>query len=57
MKVPAGLSYNAATRTATLNPSAKLARGTRYTATLMGGIKDSAGNALVPVSWSFTTVR
>ncbi|NML18574.1 DUF4082 domain-containing protein, partial [Azohydromonas caseinilytica] len=60
--VAASLSYDAATRTATLTPSAGLAPSTTYTATLRGGasdprIKDLAGNPLASsVSWSFTTV-
>lgn len=56
--VPAAFSYNATTRTATLNPSSNLAVDTRYTATLVGGttaIRDSAGTPLVTSSWSFTT--
>ncbi|HYQ91373.1 MAG TPA: Ig-like domain-containing protein, partial [Candidatus Competibacteraceae bacterium] len=58
--VPATVSYNASTRTATLTPSANLAGSTTYTATVKsGGVKDLAGNALnnppADVSWSFTT--
>ncbi len=59
--VGAALSYDAATRTATLAPSALLAGATTYTATLRGGstdprVKDAAGNALAAsVTWSFTT--
>jgi YVTN family beta-propeller protein len=57
--VTAGVSYNAATRVATLAPSAALANSTTYTATVRGGatgVKDSAGNALAADSaWSFTT--
>jgi hypothetical protein len=55
------VSYNSATRTATLVPSAALANGTTYTATVRGGatdprVKDVAGNALAANStWSFTT--
>ena len=47
--VPATVSYNAATRVATLAPSAELAASTTYTATIIGGaagVKDVAGNAL-----------
>ena len=36
--VPAAVSYDDATRTVTLNPSATLAAGTTYTATLRGGV-------------------
>ncbi len=59
--VAAGVSWNAATRVATLTPAAALAAGTSYTATLVGGtsdprIKDLAGNALISsTTWSFTT--
>jgi len=34
-----------------------LQTNTKYTATLTGGITDSAGNALSPVSWTFTTAK
>jgi methionine-rich copper-binding protein CopC len=54
-QVAATVSYNAGTRTATLNPSADLAAGVSYTANLSNAIKDAANNALAPVSWSFTT--
>jgi methionine-rich copper-binding protein CopC len=53
--VGAVVSYDSPTRTATLNPNASLANGTVYTATLTSGIKDLSNNALVQVSWSFTT--
>jgi hypothetical protein len=59
--VPAAVTYGAATRTATLNPSAALAYSTTYTARVRGGstdprVKDLSGNALAAdVSWSFTT--
>ncbi len=59
--VSAAVTYDGATRTATLNPSADLAFSTTYTATVKGGaadprVKDSAGNALASnFTWSFTT--
>jgi hypothetical protein len=53
--VPAGVSYSAATRTATLNPSASLAANTRYTVRLTTDIRDAAGNRLAATSWNFTT--
>ena len=59
--VSASVSYDSASRTATLRPAAALAGSTTYTATLRGGttdprIKDVAGNALAAnVVWSFTT--
>ncbi len=40
---------------ATLNPNANLQPNTLYTARLLTGITDTAGAALVPVTWSFTT--
>jgi hypothetical protein len=53
--VPAAVAYDAASRTATLTPSATLAFSTTYTATVQGGsagVKDLSGNALAsPVSW------
>ena len=52
------MGYNATTRTATLDPTANLAVGTQYTATLTGGataIRDAANNPLATVTWTFTT--
>ena len=58
--IPATVSYNATTRTATLTPSNTLANSTVYTAKVISGasgVKDAAGNALTnDYSWSFTTV-
>jgi methionine-rich copper-binding protein CopC len=57
-KVAATVGYDAATRTATLDPSADLVAGTGYTATVGTGVKDAAGNALAAArSWTFTTAR
>ena len=59
--VASAVSYDAATRTATLDPNASLALGSTYTARVRGGTadpraKDAAGNALAAnLSWSFTT--
>jgi hypothetical protein len=56
--VPAAVTYDAGTRVATLDPTADLAAGTRYTATLTGGptaVRDVANNPLADVTWSFTT--
>lgn len=53
--VAATVTYDDGTRTATLNPDVDLAPDTLYTAQLTSGITDLAGNALSPVSWSFTT--
>ena len=40
--------YNSTTHVATLNPSGTLLANTQYTVTLSSGIKDTAGNLLVP---------
>jgi Ca2+-binding RTX toxin-like protein len=57
--VPSTVSYDPATRKATLNPDNALEGSTTYTATIEGGsegVKDSAGNALAADEvWSFTT--
>jgi subtilisin family serine protease len=56
--VPAAVSYDAATHTATLNPEGLLGASQKYTATLTGGsaaIRDAAGTPFVTGSWSFTT--
>jgi hypothetical protein len=55
VSVAAAVSYDTASRTVTLTPSANLSFSTTYTAHLSGAIKDLAGNALVPVSWDFST--
>jgi hypothetical protein len=58
--VPATVSWEAGTRTATLTPGVTLTHLATYTATLKGGLtdprlKDPAGNALAAdVTWSFT---
>jgi RHS repeat-associated protein len=57
---PATISYNAASFTATLDPTASLAAGVTYTARVRGGgtdprVKDVAGNSLAAdVTWTFT---
>ncbi len=62
--VAANVSYDSATKTATLTPNADLAYSTEYTATVSTGAKDLAGNALDQDSaasgnqaktWTFTT--
>jgi RHS repeat-associated protein len=61
--VSATVSYNSASFTAILDPTAPLTVGVTYTARVMGGgtdprIKDVAGNALAAdVSWTFTTAQ
>ncbi|MER5636119.1 DUF4082 domain-containing protein [Kitasatospora sp. NPDC002227] len=52
--VPATVSYDTATATATLRPNGQLALGTSYTATVTAN--DPWGNQMAaPKSWSFTT--
>jgi hypothetical protein len=57
--VPAAVTYDADTKTATLTPSSNLLNNTTYTATVLGGangVKDLAGNPLASdKTWSFTT--
>ena len=57
--VPATVTYNAVSRTATLTPTSALAINTTYTAKVIGGgsgVKDLAGNALASTyTWTFTT--
>jgi hypothetical protein len=53
--VPATITYDASTFTATLDPTTQLAANTSYTATLTTSIKDLVGNAINPTTWTFTT--
>ncbi|WP_457963572.1 S8 family serine peptidase [Arthrobacter sp. D1-29] len=56
--IPATVSYNATTRTATLDPTLSLAVDATFTATLVGGataIRDAAGTPLATTSWTFVT--
>ncbi|EMY34948.1 subtilisin-like serine protease, partial [Arthrobacter crystallopoietes BAB-32] len=56
--IPAVVTYDQATKRATLNPSANLAPNTVYTVRLAGGttaIRDTANIALASTSWTFTT--
>ena len=53
--VPAAVSYDGPSQTATLDPNADLAANTSYTATVSGA-KDTAGNQMTtPTTWTFTT--
>jgi dipeptidyl aminopeptidase/acylaminoacyl peptidase len=65
-KLPARVSYNAATKKATLDPTTSLRRGVAYKAVVSTGAKDAAGNRLdqkpatkgpQPKAWSFTVRR
>lgn len=50
------VAYNTTTRTAQFTPTAPLALGTAYTATVTTGAKDSAGNSLASNHvWNFAT--
>lgn len=52
--VPANITYNAATATATLDPLVDLTAGQQYTATVKTSLQDIAGNALASnYIWSF----
>ena len=53
--VPAAVTYDAAAKKATLNPTATLAADTRYTATLTGAIEGGTGGPIQTTSWTFTT--
>ena len=53
--VPATLSYDSTTRTATLRPNANLAQKVTFTASVSGAT-DNFGNVMTPVSWTFTTM-
>jgi hypothetical protein len=56
--VAAVVSYSVGSRTATLNPSANLANGVTYTATVVGGaggVADSSGGVMASnATWAFT---
>ena len=52
--IPAAVSYDATTRVATLNPTETLIADRTYTAAV-SGVLDTAGNTMVPISWSFLT--
>jgi methionine-rich copper-binding protein CopC len=55
--VAATISYDPATRTATLRPAAPLSANTGFQVTLSGTVTDLAGNPLgADATWGFTTV-
>ena len=53
--LPASISYNSATYTATLTPATQWAYWTTYTATVSGAENSSGVAMTAPVTWSFTT--
>ncbi len=58
-RLPARVTYNRRTRTATLDPRGNLRAGRRYRAELTGGVVDLGANPL-PLSkrrWAFVTRR
>ena len=54
-QVPVTVTYDAETRTATMDPNVVLTANRRYTARLTSGIKDLRGNTLPAATWQFTT--
>ncbi len=56
--VPAAVSLGSGGTVITLNPTADLAAGTQYTATLSTAVEDVAGNNIpATINWSFTTAQ
>ncbi|MGH2444866.1 MAG: Ig-like domain-containing protein [Candidatus Limnocylindria bacterium] len=53
--IPGALAYDAASRTATLQPAKPLPLSARITVVLADGVTDAAGNRVAPVSWSLRT--
>jgi hypothetical protein len=58
--VPAAVTYNNATRTVTVNPTANLLADRTYTVSVSGAaaavsVRDTAGNTMANTSWQFTT--
>ena len=54
--VPATVSYDSGTRTATLTPNAALGNWASYTAKLTTGVRSDDGTALSPQqTWTFST--
>ncbi|NUS50143.1 MAG: heme peroxidase [Nocardioidaceae bacterium] len=51
------VSLDAAGTVATLNPTATLARNTRYVVVVDPPIRDGAGNQVLRTTWAFTTAR
>ncbi len=57
-QLPATVSYNSTTKTATLTPKADLTPGTWYVVTIASTVQGTSGLGLAgaPVTWSFITV-
>ncbi|HEX2194617.1 MAG TPA: D-alanyl-D-alanine carboxypeptidase family protein [Candidatus Limnocylindria bacterium] len=55
VRVDAAVEWDPGTLTASLRPMSRLRINTDYRATLRRGIRDEAGNALAPLSWTFHT--
>jgi hypothetical protein len=53
--ISAAATFDTVTDIATLDPTVALAANTTYTAAMSDSIKDTVGNPLQPLSWSFTT--
>ena len=53
--VPAQVTYDATTRTATLRPDAPLTLLSTYTASVTAAVHAADGGAIVPSAWTFTT--
>jgi hypothetical protein len=53
--VPATVTYDPASRVATVRPEAPLALSRAYSVAVTGGIADVAGRPVAPVEWPFTT--
>ena len=54
-KFGAVVTYDETSQTVTMDPFNTLPSNTQFNVTLTSGIKDAAGNALAPTTWSFTT--
>ncbi|SDY68853.1 Animal haem peroxidase [Micromonospora pattaloongensis] len=53
--ITAAVRYDASTRTVTLDPTATLGARTQYRVVMTETIRDTAGNPILPTSWTFTT--
>lgn len=53
--IPAALSYNSSRRTVTIKPTSPLDYNTEYTVYVTNKVRDTSGNSLTAVNWSFKT--